>query len=220
MKRILTLAGVAVFAATLSACSPGINEGIGNRITFDSNGIVVHALGHPDAHVGRDGALEIDGKPIAGTPEQRQLLQRYYQQAKATMDSGKAVGRQGVQIATRSIGAAISSIFHDGASSPDKQLDAQSKQIESAADKLCADVKALGATQTAIATAIPAFAPYASRDRMECSITHSTTYQDGRQQVRSSITNRSGDSVAAAHPAASQPVTGPRQSHASVSSQP
>ncbi|HET7662130.1 MAG TPA: hypothetical protein VFK31_00700, partial [Rhodanobacteraceae bacterium] len=61
MKTTLTLAGVILITAALAACSPGINT-LGNSITFDSNGIVVHALGHPDAHVGRDGALEIDGK--------------------------------------------------------------------------------------------------------------------------------------------------------------
>ncbi|HKZ12071.1 MAG TPA: DUF2884 family protein [Rhodanobacteraceae bacterium] len=171
MKTTLTLAGAILISAALAACSPGINT-LGNSITFDSNGVVVHALGHPNAHVGRDGALEIDGKAIAVSPEQRRLLERYYQQARDTMSSGAAVGKQGVQIATRSIGAAISSIFHDDQSAAEKKLDAQSDQIEVAANKLCADLKALGATQNAIATAIPAFAPYASRDRMECSVTH------------------------------------------------
>ncbi len=44
MNRILTLAGVVLIGATLAACAPGINT-LGNRITFDSNGMVVHALG-------------------------------------------------------------------------------------------------------------------------------------------------------------------------------
>lgn len=170
MKRILTLAGIVSIVAVLAACSPGINEGIGNRITFDANGIAVHAIGHPSAHVSRDGVLSIDGKVIAVTPEQRRLLQRYFQEARDTMSSGTAVGKQGVQIAAHSIGAAISAIFHDGPSPAEKKLDARSDQIEAAADKLCADLKALGATQKAIATAIPAFAPYALHDRIECSV--------------------------------------------------
>ncbi|HKU78755.1 MAG TPA: DUF2884 family protein [Rhodanobacteraceae bacterium] len=219
MKATLTLGCVILIGAALAACSPGINT-LGNSITFDSNGIVVHALGHPSAHVGRDGALEIDGKTIAVTPEQRQLLQRYYREAQDTMSSGAAVGKQGVQIATHGIGAAIASIFHDGASPAEKKLDAQSDQIEAAADKLCADVKALGATQNAIATAIPAFAPYASRNRMECSVTRSATYKNGRQQVRSSVTYAPGDAVLAASSASSQPVADPRHSDTSASSQP
>jgi len=219
MKATLTLACVILIGAALAACSPGINT-LGNSITFDSNGIVVHALGHPSAHVGRDGVLEIDGQTIAVTPEQRQLLQRYYREAQDTMSSGAAVGKQGVQIATHSIGAAIRSVFQADSSSLDERMDAQSDRIEAAADKLCADVKALGATQSAIATAIPAFAPYASRNRMECSVTRSTTYKNGRQQVRSSVTYAPGDAVPAASSASSQPVADPRHSDTSASSQP
>ena len=219
MKTTLTLAGFILITAALAACSPGINT-LGNSITFDANGIVVHAAGHPNAHIGRDGALEIDGKAIAVTPQQRQLLQRYYREAQDTMSSGTAVGKQGVQIATHSIGAAIRSIFQGDSSSLDERMDAQSKHIEAAAAKLCADVKALGATQNAIATAIPAFAPYASRNRMECSVTHSTSYENGRQQVRSSVTYASGDSVSAANSATPQPAAGLRHPDTSASSEP
>ena len=176
MNRILTLAGVVLMVATLAACSPGIHT-LGNSITFDSNRMVVHAPGKPDASVSSDGDLRIDGKAIAVTPAQRRLLQRYYQEARDTMVAGEAMGKQGVRIATHSIGAAIRSIFHGESSSADKQLDAQSKQIESAADKLCADIKAIGTTQQAIAVQIPAFAAYASNNRLECTVTHSTTYK-------------------------------------------
>ncbi|HJP97324.1 MAG TPA: DUF2884 family protein [Rhodanobacteraceae bacterium] len=176
MNRILTLAGVVLTVAALAACSPGIHT-LDNSITFDSNGIVVHARGRPNANVSADGDLSIDGKAVAVTPAQHQLLRRYYRQARYTMDSGEAIGKQGVQIATHSIGAAIRSIFHGDSSGADKQLDSQSKQIESAADKLCADIKALGATQHAIAAEIPAFAPYASNDRLQCTVTHSITYK-------------------------------------------
>lgn len=221
MNKILTLAAAILISGALAACSPGINT-LGNRITFDSNGMVVHALGHPSAHVGRDGALEIDGKAIAVTAEQRQLLQRYYQQARDTMDSGAAMGKQGVQIATHSIGAAISSIFHDGPSPAEKKPDAQSDRIEAAADKLCADIKALGATQDAVATAIPAFAPYASRERMQCTVTHGTTPKPGSAQSSSfTYALREGDGHGArpTHAASGQAAR-PGNSNAPTSSKP
>jgi len=181
MKRILIFAGAAALAATLSACSPGINEGIGNRITFDSNGMVVHASGHPNALVSRDGDLSIDGKAVAVTPGQRQLLQHYYQQAQATMDSGKAMGEQGVQVATHSI-----------------------------------------ATQDAVATELPVFAPYASGDQMECTVTH-VTGNDASGAKSSSFTfaMREGNGQgAAATDATSGHTTRPGESNASNSSQP
>ena len=222
MKRILTLAGAAALAATLSACSPGINEGIGNRITFDSHGMVVHASGHPNALVSRDGDLSIDGKAIAVTPEQRQLLQHYYRQAQATMESGKAMGKQGVQVATHSIGAAIRSIFQGDSSSFDERMDAQSKHIEAAATKLCADVKALGATQNTVATELPAFAPYASGDQMECTVTHGTGNDaNGAKSSSFTFALREGNGQgAAATDATSRHTTRPGESNASNSSQP
>lgn len=222
MKRILTLAGAAALAATLSACSPGINEGIGNRITFDSHGMVVHASGHPNALVSRDGDLSIDGKAIAVTPEQRQLLQHYYRQAQATMESGKAMGKQGVQVATHSIGAAIRSIFQGDSSSFDERMDAQSKHIEAAATKLCADVKALGATQNTVATELPAFAPYASGDQMECTVTHGTGNDaNGAKSSSFTFALREGNGQgAAATDATSRHATRPGESNASNSSQP
>jgi Protein of unknown function (DUF2884) len=174
MNRILILAGTLLVTAALTACSPGINT-LGGRITFDSSGMVVHALGHPEAHIGRDGDLSIGGKPIAVTPAQRQLLQQYYRQARDTMNTGKVIGKQGALIATRSIGAAFGSIIHGHSSAADKHLDAASQNLEATADKLCHDVKALGDTQKEIATDIPAFAPYASTTQMHCKVTHTTT---------------------------------------------
>lgn len=175
MNRFLTLAGIALIVATLAACSPGINDGFNHRITFDSNGMVVHALGHPNAHVGRNGDLAIGGKAVAVTPAQRALLQRYYREARTVMDSGAAMGQQGIKMAERGIGAAVESILHgNDSAATDKQMNAQSAQVESAASSLCAGIKTLGDTQKAIAASIPAFAPYAAGDQMQCSITHGT----------------------------------------------
>lgn len=171
MHRILFFAALILGGAMLGACSPGIN-GIGQRITFDSAGMVVHATGHPDAHVDRDGELRIAGKPVATTPGQRELLQHYYQQARAMMESGKVVGKQGAALGLHAIGDAFASFVHGGTTVADRQLDAQSRKIEDAALALCADARALGTTQKAIAAAIPAFAPYQSGFDVHCDVHH------------------------------------------------
>lgn len=207
MKSILTLAAAALIAATLAACSPGIHT-LGNSITFDSNGLVVHASGHPNAHVSPEGGLRIGDKTVTLTPAQHQLLKQYYRQARNTMDSGKAVGRQGVKIATHSIGAAIRSIFHGDSSGADRQLDAQSKQIEAAANQMCARINALGATQKALADQIPAFRPYASSSELECRITRTTSYTAGREVIS---TSRSYSMQAGNGPDASAPNERSRQ---------
>ena len=204
MKTFLTLAGSVLLATTLTACSPGINEGIGHRITFDSSGMVVHAIGKPDAHIGKDGSLAIGGRAIAVTPVQAALLQRYYGEARSMMQSGAAVGKQGAAMAERGIDDAIASILHGDSSRADKRLDAQSNQMDTAVGKLCTDLEALGDTQKAIATAIPAFAPYASGSRTTC--TRTVTVRDGSMVVAKS--SSAGTAPAApAHPERSSAST-------------
>jgi hypothetical protein len=211
MKTFLTFAGSVLLATTLTACSPGINEGIGHHITFDSSGMVVHAIGKPDAHIGSNGSLAIDGRPIDVTPAQRALLQRYYVEARGMMQSGEEVGKQGAAMAMHGIDAAIDSIFHHGSSSAEKRLDTQSNRIDAAASQLCSDVAAIGVTQSAIATQIPAFKPYVSGARTECKITQTTTYTAGRTITKTSRTysvKESGDAEAAtAHASSRQPGT-------------
>jgi hypothetical protein len=208
MNKLLLLTGIALATITLAACSPGLNEGIGHRLTFDSNGMVVHAVGKPDAHVGKDGSLAIGDRTIDVTPMQRVMLQRYYRQAGAVVSSGKAMGREGAQMASHSIGAAIRSILHGDSASADKQLDAQSNRIDNAVDKLCTNLKAMDDTQQALATGIPAFAPYATRSHADC--THTTTIRDGNTVV-------AGSSSAATAPAS---PAHPGSSTASTSSEP
>lgn len=221
MHKILTLAGTVLIGATLAACSPGINT-LGNRITFDSNGMVVHASGQPDAHVSRDGGLSIDGKAVAVTPAQHQLLQRYYQQSVGVMDSGEAMGKHGLAMAGRGIGDAIASIFRRDSATAEKRLDAESQTMETAADKLCADIKALSATQDTLATRIPAFSPYAAGDRMQCTVTHGTRYKaNGAPSSSFTYALREGRDPGAttAQAVSNQPLGGAAPSAAS-SSQP
>ena len=178
MKTFLTLAGSVLLATTLSACSPGINEGIGHHITFDSSGMVVHAIGKPDAHIGKDGSIAIADRPIDVTPAQRAMLQRYYGEARSMMQSGAAVGKQGAAMAERGIDNAIASLLHGDSSKAQKNLEAQSNEMDSAVGKLCTNLKALDDTQQALATEIPAFAPYASGTRTECTVTSTTTVRN------------------------------------------
>ncbi|MES2403642.1 MAG: DUF2884 family protein [Pseudomonadota bacterium] len=223
MNKLLTLTVIMLATIALAACSPGINEGIGHRITFDSNGMVVHATGKPDAHVGKDGSLAIDGRGVDVTPAQRAMLQRYYGEARSMMQSGEAVGKQGAEMAEKGIGDAIASLLHGDSSKADKQLDAQSNQMDSAVGKLCADIGELGATQTAIAMQIPAFKPYASGARTECKVTKTVTFKDGRTITKTSRTfspTSSDVTDSAATPAPSRQPVAAGNPNASTSSHP
>lgn len=198
MNKLLTLTGITLATLALSACSPGINEGIGHRITFDSSGMAVHSIGKPDAHIGKDGSLAIDGRSITVTPAQRVLLQRYYGEARSMMQSGTAVGKQGVAMAEKGIGNALASLLHGDSSKAQEKLETQSNGMDSAVVKLCTDLKALGETQQTLAARIPAFAPYATGDRTECNVTHITSIREGN----TTVAKASADATAApGHPA-------------------
>lgn len=171
MNRFLTLSGIFLATATLAACSGGGVFAGGQVIDFDHDGLVLHASGRPDAHVTRDGDFSIGSHAVTLTPGQRQLFRRYYAEARITVNASTTMGKQGMEMAARGIGSAIGSIFHASASSTGGQTNAQSHAIEREASAICADVKALGATQDALAAELPAFAPYGSSSRLTCEVT-------------------------------------------------
>ncbi|MGH8117980.1 MAG: hypothetical protein ACREP0_11015 [Rhodanobacteraceae bacterium] len=172
MNRFLALGAMFLMTATLAACSHGgVIVAGGEVMDFDNAGLVLHASGRPDAHVSRDGGFSIGSHAVAVTPAQRQLLRRYYAEARVTVNASTVMEKQGFAMAADGIGSAIGSIFHGNASSTDKQMNALSRTIEREASAVCADVKALGATQNAIAAELPAFAPYGSSNRLTCEVT-------------------------------------------------
>ncbi|HJR11243.1 MAG TPA: DUF2884 family protein [Rhodanobacteraceae bacterium] len=205
MNKLLTLTGITLATLALAACSPGLNEGVGHRITFDSSGMAVHATGEPDAHVGKDGGLAIDGRAVDVTPAQRAMLHRYYGEARSMMQSGEVVGKQGAAMAERGIDNAIASLLHGDSSKAQKNLEAQSNQIDSAVGKLCTDLKALDDTQQTLATEIPAFAPYAPSSRTDCTVTSTTTVRNGNIVVAKSSATTAA--TPAAHPGSSSAST-------------
>lgn len=182
MKRPIILLTSLLLAGVLTACSPSINQGLSHRITFDNTGMVAHALGKPDAHIGSDGSLAIGNRTVAVTPPQRVLLQQYYQQADATIETGKQLRVAGAKLGKNVIGNLIHSILHGDSATAEKQMEAQSNGIQAAATGLCTNLKAMNATQKEIAAQIPAFAPYALSDSdMHCDVTHRTVvrHSDG-----------------------------------------
>ncbi len=138
------------------------------------------------------------------------------------MGSGEAMGKHGLAMAERGIGGAIASIFRRDSATADKRMEAESQTIETAADKLCADIKALGATQNTLATQIPAFSPYAAGDRMQCTVTHGTRHKaNGAPSSSFTYALREGKDPGAttAHAAPSQTLSTAMPS-AATSSQP
>ncbi|MGH8190024.1 MAG: hypothetical protein ACREP2_01075 [Rhodanobacteraceae bacterium] len=172
MKTILTLAGVALIAAGLAACSPKIHGRFGYDLDFRNGELVAHAPDQPNAYIGADGGLRVGDRTIAVTPQQRALLKDYYGESKAIVAEGEATGKAGAKFAVHTIGHAMTSIFAGDSKQADTQLNAQGNAIRTSAQKICAGANRLHELQQTIAAQLPAFKPYQTFDKpISCNVT-------------------------------------------------
>lgn len=114
------------------------------------------------AQIAADGALSIDGRPVALTAPQQALSKSYYTHATAIGLEGAAMGKAGAQLAGKAVSGAIEAAFKGG--DPDqvgKDVDAQTAQLEQKAQAMCKHIVELHATQQALAASLPAFQPFA-----------------------------------------------------------
>jgi hypothetical protein len=115
------------------------------------------------AQITPQGELLIDGKQVAATPEQHQMLLDYRQQIIGIAEAGMEIGTQGADLGMHAASAALSGVF---SGKSDKEIEAaikpQTDRIQAAALELCKRLPDLRAAQQQLATAMPAFKPYAT----------------------------------------------------------
>lgn len=170
MNTIRTFAFAIAFAALLSGCIiESDDSSVFQHISIHDGSIAVHARNAPDAIVTPAGDLNIAGKAIALTPDQRVLLQQYYTQVMAVRDDGIATGKAGAAMAGHAIGSVASGFAHGNPDSIGPAIETRAKGIEAKAMAVCNDVAALRAKQDTIASSLPAFKPYASIEASEVS---------------------------------------------------
>ena len=170
MNPIRKLCIALSLAAVLAGCTIDLDSGsVFDFITIHDGNIAVHAKTGPDAIVDAAGDLSIDGKEVALTPVQRDLLKQYYAQVLATRDDGIATGKAGAAMAGHAIGSVASGLAHGNPDSIGPAIDAHAKQIEAKAMAVCNNVVAVQTKQNAIASALPAFKPYALIDGKDVS---------------------------------------------------
>jgi hypothetical protein len=123
------------------------------------------------AEITPKGDLLIDGQTIAIDDKQRALLLQYRKQMHAVAEAGMAIGSQSADLAGKAVGEAIGSIFSGDSNKMEKRIEAEAKGIEASAMKLCELLPGLLEAQNAVATALPAFKPYANmtpKDMEDC----------------------------------------------------
>jgi hypothetical protein len=183
MHKLTTIAGAALLGTTLAACGSGQP---GNASTGASTGPIAAAIDHgldqaetklttqniplddhnkrlPQAEITPTGDLLVAGTPVALTPGQRQQVLAYRQQLIAIGQQGIAVGRQGAALGLQAAGTAIAAALSGQSDQQIRhKMQAETTGIQQAAQKLCDHLPAMMAAQQQLATAVPAFKPYAT----------------------------------------------------------
>jgi hypothetical protein len=121
----------------------------------------LHVSDAPDAVIGADGGLHINGQTVPTSQPQRDLLKRYSAAATAVREHGIATGKAGAAVAGAALKGVAASITSGDSKQIEKHVDAKAKLVEQEATKICLDIADIKAAQDALAAQLPAFKPYA-----------------------------------------------------------
>ncbi|MFT4197164.1 MAG: hypothetical protein QM601_04530 [Pseudoxanthomonas sp.] len=110
------------------------------------------------------GDLLIDGKAVATTPEQKQLVLAYRAQLIGIASAGIAIGMEGAKVGIDAAASVLASLAGGGSADAAGKQAAQSakERIKPQVEKLCGQLPDLLKAQQALAATLPEFRPYAS----------------------------------------------------------
>lgn len=114
------------------------------------------------AEITPQGDLLIEGKAVAVTPEERQLLLKHRQLLVNIATNGVDIGMKGVDLAGDAVGEAFKSVFTGDTDQVEKKVEAKAKEIEKSAEALCDQLPLLLESQKTLANSLPEFKPYAT----------------------------------------------------------
>ncbi len=122
----------------------------------------MHAPGRTDAIVSASGTLSIAGTPVTVNVVQAQIAARYFASALALRNDAMKTGAAGASTAATAIASVAEGLASGNPDSIDAKVNASAAKVEAAANRVCADVRALAQAQNELAAALPQFKPYAT----------------------------------------------------------
>ena len=157
--------------ATLAGCGRGGRDTDAGIATMRGEALTFSRRGLPDARVVADGTLTIGDKAVPVTPEQRAGLADLYRSAAALLSDALATGKAGAAVGAEAASAVVNGLATGDTSQIGAKVEAKAADVEASAEKVCRDAAAVHAAQSAIASTLPAFRPYA---RANAGIVHCT----------------------------------------------
>ncbi len=155
----IALAGL-LAVGLLAACTRHAQMNAHGSLSVAGNEVRITVPGAPTAYVQSGGGVAIGSSTLALTPAEQILAQRYYQYASGLGAAGKSTGEAGGRMGIAVIGSLFSALWHDDSSIIDRTAHHGAASIKTHVQSLCAQLSGLRTTQDALASALPAFAPY------------------------------------------------------------
>jgi hypothetical protein len=121
----------------------------------------------PKAEITPRGDLLVDGKAVAVDDAQRALLLAYRGQIIEVATAGAEIGMQGADFGMQAAGKALRGAFSGKGDQVEKEIQAQAREFEQRARRICDHLPPLLETQRKLAASLPAFAPYATMDQSD-----------------------------------------------------
>lgn len=158
---------LAVVAAVLAACNPTPNIRIAGdkplkHLTIEDDRVGVRSPEGDMAWIEADGSLAIDGQPVVLDAPRRALTVRFYNEAHAIRDDGVAIGKSGAAMAGKSVRSVVRGLTRGNPDDIGPEIEAEARELEAHAMRLCARVGTLQSVQDQLAQAVPAFMPFAT----------------------------------------------------------
>jgi hypothetical protein len=168
MKATARLLVAATLACSLAACSMPDTTMENGAIKLYDDVVTLHVDGAPEADIASDGSFAIDGKPVAITPAERDLLTQYNRSVRAVHETGLAMGKAGIETAAKAIAAKVSAT----PSKADAAAKSGAGTMQDLTLGICRDTAAIKVAQDRLAAQLAAFKPYAgivgSGDAADC----------------------------------------------------
>ena len=119
------------------------------------------------AEITPQGDLLIDGKKVATDEAQRTLLLEYRAGIIAVAAAGTDIGMKGADFGLRTAGKALRGVFSGNGDQVEAEIEADAREFEAQARKICEHLAPLLETQQQLATQLPEFRPYATMDQSD-----------------------------------------------------
>lgn len=163
MNTIHSLLVASATALLLCSCKPSPTVSTdGGSVQASGDKITLRATGHPNAHIDAQGNLLIDDEKVVVTPRQGALLKDYQREVNGMTQDGLAMGKQGVALAGKAVGAAIKGAIGGDSADIEKKIEADARMMEKEALKMCTRLIQIRAVQDQLAAELPVFKPYAN----------------------------------------------------------